>query len=95
MFFNTGRLCDSLWTFERLMDMELRGSERDTIRDVSKSECEDRCLSETGFSCLSANYDHLSRVCTLSDGNRYSNQAGFAPSSGVDYLENQCQAGKL
>lgn len=86
-----GQDCGVLWTFERFIDMELRGQERRTLRDVSKTECEDACLSETSFSCKSANYNHLSRECVLNDETQYSRPNNYAVSQGVDYLENQCE----
>ena len=91
------RTCQSLWTFERFVDMELRGNIRESVRDVvSKSECQDLCLEETRFACLSANYDHLRAECHLSDENRFSRSDAFGAKQGVDYLENQCskQQGK-
>ena len=42
--------------------MELRGNVRETLTDVSKTECQDRCLSESRFKCRSASYDHLKQV---------------------------------
>ena len=46
LIFYLGRSCNALWTFERFVDKELRTNVRDTIRDVTKTECEDLCLSE-------------------------------------------------
>ncbi len=76
--------------------MELNvANPRDTVRDVSKSECQDLCLKSTAFPCLSANYDHLMRQCQLNDENRFTVREGdFAHKQGVDYLENQCESGK-
>ena len=42
-----GRTCGAVWTFERYIDYELEGFVRDTQRDISKTECEDLCLSES------------------------------------------------
>ena len=38
-----------MWTFERFIDYELRGFVRETHRNVSKTDCEDFCLSESRF----------------------------------------------
>ena len=42
-----GRTCGAVWTFERFIDYELRGFVRETHNDVTKTECEDFCLSES------------------------------------------------
>jgi len=68
---STGRDCGALWTFERFLDMELRVTPRETIRDVSKAECQDRCLKSSSFVCLSSVYDHLLEECYLNDVNRF------------------------
>ena len=81
-------------SFERFVDMELRVDERDirdTIRSVSKTECEDLCLKDNG--CLSASYDYVLEECLLSSQNRYTRPDAFMPRQGVDYLENQCKSG--
>ena len=86
----TGRSCNALWTFERFVDKELRSNVRDTIRDVTKTECEDLCLSENRFDCRSASYDHLRNECHLSADDRHINPDSFVAKAGTDYLENQC-----
>ncbi len=93
--FIIGRSCNALWTFERFVDKELRSNIRDTVRDVSKTECEDLCLSENRFDCRSASYDHLSKECHLSADDRFTNPDSFVSKQGTDYLENQCQARKF
>ena len=35
---STGRSCNALWTFERMVDKELRSNVRDTIREVTIRE---------------------------------------------------------
>ena len=89
----SGRDCGAHWTFERFVDSELRGHVRETVRDVSKTECEERCLSSTAFPCMSASYDHLRKECLLSDQNRFTEPSDFVHKQGVDYLENQCESG--
>ena len=45
--FYEGRTCGAVWTFERHIDYELRGFVRAEHSDISKTECEDLCLSES------------------------------------------------
>ena len=90
----TGRTCNALWTFERMVDKELRSNVRDTIREVTKTDCEDLCLSENRFDCRSASYDHLTKECHLSADDRFTHPDAFVTKQGTDYLENQCQASK-
>ena len=42
-----GRSCGAVWTFERHVDTELRGFVRETQVNVTKTQCEDFCLSES------------------------------------------------
>ena len=91
----TGRSCNALWTFERMVDKELRSNVRDTIRGVNKTDCEDLCLSENRFDCRSASYDHLTKECHLSADDRFTHPDAFVTKQGTDYLENQCQASKF
>ena len=91
----TGRSCNALWTFERMVDKELRSNVRDTIREVTKTDCEDLCLSENRFDCRSASYDHLTKECHLSADDRFTHPDAFVTKQGTDYLENQCQASKF
>ena len=43
----SGRTCGAVWTFERYIDYELEGFVRDVQTEISKTECEDLCLSES------------------------------------------------
>ena len=49
-----GRTCGAVWTFERYIDYELEGFVRDVQTEVSKTECEDLCLSESRCKILFA-----------------------------------------
>ena len=86
---------NALWTFEWMVDKELRSNVRDTIREVTKTDCEDLCLSENRFDCRSASYDHLTKECHLSADDRFTHPDAFVTKQGTDYLENQCQASKF
>lgn len=79
-----------MWTFERIPNFQLRGFEREVVRDVGKTQCEDRCLEERRFICRSATYDWKKRECRLSTEDRFTQARGFIPSAETDYLENQC-----
>jgi hypothetical protein len=83
-----GRSRNALWTFERMVDKELRSNVRDTIREVTKTDCEDLCLSENRFDCRSASYDHLTKECHLSADDRFTHPDAFVTKQGTDYLEN-------
>ena len=50
----SGRTCGAVWTFERYIDYELEGFVRDVQTEVSKTECEDLCLSESRCKILFA-----------------------------------------
>ena len=78
-----GRSCKAQWTFERFIDKELRANIRDTVRDVSKTECEDLCLSENRFECRSASYDHLLKECHLSADDRHTAPESFVAKQGM------------
>ena len=44
------------------------------------------------FSCRSATYDHLTRLCYLSEQDRFTQPESLVPRQGSDYLENQCES---
>ena len=94
MFISKGRSCGKSWTFERVVDMELTGYIKETVRGITKTECQDRCLSENAYSCKSASYDHMRNECHLSTEDRFTQPKSFLPKQGTDYLENQCESSK-
>ena len=47
LYLISGRTCGAVWTFERYIDYELEGFVRDVQTEISKTECEDLCLSES------------------------------------------------
>ena len=51
-----GRTCGAVWTFERYIDYELEGFVRDVQTEISKTECEDLCLSESRWSFVGFNF---------------------------------------
>ena len=89
-----GRSCGKSWTFERVVDMELTGFVQETVRGITKTECQDRCLSENSYSCKSASYDHMRQECHLSTEDRFTQPKSFLAKQGTDYLENQCESSK-
>ena len=94
MFISKGRSCGKSWTFERVVDMELTGYIKETVRGITKTECQDRCLSENAYACKSASYDHMRNECHLSTEDRFTQPKSFLPKQGTDYLENQCESSK-
>ena len=58
---------------------------------AARIDCEELCLTETGFSCASAEYDYSSAECRLSSQSRRSQPAAYrATTQDIDYIENQC-----
>ena len=49
LYLISGRTCGAVWTFERYIDYELEGFVRDVQTEISKTECEDLCLSESRY----------------------------------------------
>ncbi|KAH9366370.1 hypothetical protein HPB48_018131 [Haemaphysalis longicornis] len=83
--------CQRLWTFERMVDQELRGvSPREVTRFITLHDCERRCFEERRFSCKSASYDVNLQECRLYADDRNSRFARLIYGRGVYYLENQC-----
>ena len=74
--------------------MELSGFVKETVRGITKTECQDRCLSENSYSCKSASYDHVRQECHLSTEDRFTQPKAFLAKQGTDYLENQCESSK-
>lgn len=89
------QLCgqERLWAFERVLDAYLDGFDNKTIPNVdSRADCMKFCLVETEFTCRSAEYDKIRKLCQLSKEDRRTRPTDFisAPGSAIDYLENQC-----
>ncbi|KAK8781129.1 hypothetical protein V5799_017528 [Amblyomma americanum] len=83
--------CQRLWTFERMVDQELRGvSPREVTRFITLHDCERRCFEERRFACKSASYDVTLQECRLYADDRNSRFARLIYGRGVYYLENQC-----
>ncbi|CAK9252583.1 unnamed protein product [Sphagnum jensenii] len=86
---------ERLWAFERVKNAFLDGFEEVTRSNIgSKEECAKACLMETGFTCRSADYDYVTRVCHLSREDRRTQPQAFRQVAGSsrDYIENQCAA---
>ena len=56
IWLNSGRTCGAVWTFERYIDYELEGFVRDVQTEISKTECEDLCLSESRWWSFGLNF---------------------------------------
>merc|ERR1719334_124436 len=70
--------------------MELTGFVKETVRGISKTDCEELCLNQNSYFCKSASYDYLRQECHLSNENRFTKWNAFLTKNGIDYLENQC-----
>ena len=70
----------------------LEGHDDRVIGDVTtRVACQELCLLETEFTCLSAEYVYNRQECRLSRDSRRSQPASYrATTDKVDYLENQC-----
>ncbi|XP_017780788.1 PREDICTED: uncharacterized protein LOC108565714 [Nicrophorus vespilloides] len=99
--FHEPKICDRIWTFERIPGATLVGNNTKQLpKAVKRSECQQACLNETTFECRSAkfriqNYSNFrseaSGLCTLSDADRHSVPNAYRASRlDEEYLENQC-----
>ncbi|KAG1683990.1 hypothetical protein GQR58_009584 [Nymphon striatum] len=85
--------CDSrLWAFQRfpssrLFNFQIKG----TYADLTRAECEAKCLTAESFICRSMLYNRLDKSCQLSDENRRTlRQFNLLPDQSVEYIENNC-----
>ncbi|XP_065562057.1 uncharacterized protein LOC136028245 isoform X2 [Artemia franciscana] len=86
----TGQGCGQRWTFERVPNYQLHRQAKETVKNVSRNECMDLCLSTRNFLCRSASYDNMNRDCYLSNEDRQTEPSSFKFAKYTDYLENQC-----
>ncbi|XP_032585926.1 uncharacterized protein LOC6579715 [Drosophila mojavensis] len=84
--------CSRAWFVDRVQNYKLKSEVKRSLAVGSRRECSELCLSETEFTCRSANYKRATGVCELSEMDR-STLAGtnaFQVMDGTDYLENHC-----
>ncbi|CAN8004485.1 unnamed protein product, partial [Ixodes hexagonus] len=82
--------CQKLWSFERMIDQELRGvSPKEVTRFITLHDCERRCFEERRFQCKAASFDVNLQECRLYSDDRNSRFARLIYGRGVFYLENQ------
>ncbi|XP_034116447.1 uncharacterized protein LOC117576034 isoform X2 [Drosophila albomicans] len=84
--------CGRAWYVDRVQNYRLKSEVKRSVSVASRRECFELCLSETDFTCRSANYRRDTGTCELSEMDR-STLAGtnaFQPKPGTDYLENHC-----
>ncbi|KAH8418049.1 hypothetical protein KR222_010949, partial [Zaprionus bogoriensis] len=84
--------CGRAWYVDRVQNYKLKSEVKRSISVNSRRECFELCLSETEFTCRSANYRRATGTCELSEMDR-STLAGtnaFQPKEGSEYLENHC-----
>jgi len=86
--------CDAAWSFERVMNHQLDTEIRARGQVESRQQCMELCLSEVDFECRSAMYTEETGECRLAEMDRHamSGRPGFAPSTGVEYMEINCVA---
>ncbi|XP_022709763.1 uncharacterized protein LOC111272502 [Varroa jacobsoni] len=86
------RHCHKLWTFERMMNFEMRTTpERELSGIRRRAECEDYCLRERAFICKSATYQQSRQLCLLySETRRSKANSVQRTNEDIDYLENMC-----
>ena len=84
--------CERAWIYERVVGYVLEGYDDRVIGQVSsRRSCQELCLQQTEFQCMSAEYVYSSQECRLSRETRRSQPSSYrATTSDVDYLENQC-----
>ena len=70
----------------------LQGHDDRVVEGVAgRLDCQELCLTETEFSCASAEYDYTKAECRLSKQTRRSQPASYrATTQDIDYIENQC-----
>ncbi|KAH8384852.1 hypothetical protein KR093_010104, partial [Drosophila rubida] len=84
--------CGRAWYVDRVQNYRLKSEVKRRVSVASRRKCFELCLSETDFTCRSANYRRNTGLCELSEMDR-STLAGsnaFQPKPGTDYLENHC-----
>ncbi|KAH8383185.1 hypothetical protein KR009_007188 [Drosophila setifemur] len=84
--------CSRAWYVDRVQNYKLKTEVKRTVSVASRRECFELCLSETEFTCRSANYDRVSGACELSELDRLTlaGSNAFQIAEGSDYLENHC-----
>ncbi|KAG1649564.1 Cuticlin-1 [Nymphon striatum] len=88
----SAKICSKAWSFERVPNHILFGYDTRVHMDISTvHECQDLCLNEAAFQCISGEYDYIGRRCYLSTESRRTQPASFRPATtSIDYFENQC-----
>ncbi|XP_046865368.1 uncharacterized protein LOC6647167 [Drosophila willistoni] len=84
--------CSRAWYVDRVQNYKLKTEVKRTVSVSSRRECFELCLSETEFTCRSANYERVSGSCELSEMDRLTlaGTNAFQTMDGSDYLENHC-----
>ncbi|XP_013782184.1 uncharacterized protein LOC106466448, partial [Limulus polyphemus] len=86
------RVCNRLWTFERIPNTFLRGLDNAIFYTSTKEICLAACLNEERFLCRSVEFDYVKLECHLSEYDRRSPGAFvvLVKRQTVDYFENTC-----
>ena len=84
---------NKLYTFNRRPGIKFLPPNIKTINVQSREECQDQCLSETGFQCRSAVFESSVSVCYLSDLTEEMAPEYKENNPDFDYMENVCITG--
>ncbi|XP_076352650.1 uncharacterized protein LOC143248099 [Tachypleus tridentatus] len=86
------RVCNRLWSFERIPNTFLRGLDNAIFYTSTKEICLAACLNEARFLCRSVEFDYVRLECHLSEYDRRSPVANVAlvEKPTTDYFENAC-----
>lgn len=89
------------WSFEKVLNYELKNYERKSIKAETKEQCLQQCILEPDFQCRSVNYNNQTQKCSLSHLDRHSipsaNLRGiFTPAdTNIAYYETNCIKGNI
>ncbi|XP_069677667.1 uncharacterized protein [Periplaneta americana] len=89
--------CSRPWVFEVVRGNELRTYIRRRRRVGTRRECMELCLQEHEFTCRSANFNHETGDCAMSDMDRFtvSGLNSLSPEEHIDYIESNCVSDPL
>lgn len=81
-----------LWSFDKVIGATLNLNPTKKLNVLSLDECSQRCLTETEFTCKSADFDQRDNSCSLSKETRRSQPQAFREGFNISsiYIENQC-----
>ncbi|XP_075219143.1 uncharacterized protein LOC142323427 [Lycorma delicatula] len=85
------RICSGrAWAIEMVSGTRLPVTPKKRAHAATASECGTLCLTQSEFTCRSANYDAATRECAMSELDRFSVNGATEPSSTIEYIESNC-----